>query len=88
MDLLILVGIAIGLSMDALAVGVSFAFLDMTIWFPILLIGLITFVICFFGVILGNKLGPFFGNKLGIIGGLVLIGIGINILIEHLVGKT
>ena len=74
-------------SIDALAVGVSFAFLDMTIWLPILLIGFITFVICFMGVILGNKLGPFFGNKLGVIGGLVLIGIGINILIEHLGGK-
>ena len=74
-------------SIDALAVGVSFAFLDMTIWLPILIIGLITFVICFIGVILGNKLGPFFGNKLGLIGGLVLIGIGIKILIEHLADK-
>ena len=79
--------LSIATSIDALAVGVSFAFLDMTIWFPILLIGLITFVICFFGVILGNKLGPVFGNKLGIIGGLVLIGIGVNILVEHLVMK-
>lgn len=79
--------LSLATSIDALAVGVSFAFLDMTIWFPILLIGLITFVICFFGVILGKKLGPFFGNKLGIIGGLVLIGIGIKILIEHLADK-
>jgi putative Mn2+ efflux pump MntP len=79
--------LSIATSIDALAVGVSFAFLDMTIWFPILLIGLITFVICFIGVILGNKLGPLFGNKLGIIGGLVLIGIGLNILIEHLLNQ-
>jgi manganese efflux pump family protein len=80
--------LSIATSIDALAVGVSFAFLDITIWFPILVIGLITFVICFIGVILGNKLGPFFGNKLGIIGGLVLIGIGIEILVEHLLSKT
>ncbi|MFA6127241.1 MAG: manganese efflux pump MntP family protein [Bacteroidales bacterium] len=80
--------LSLATSIDALAVGVSFAFLDMTIWFPILLIGLITFVICFVGVILGNKIGTFFGNKLGIIGGLVLIVIGIKILIEHLLDKA
>ena len=79
--------LSLATSIDALAVGVSFAFLDMTIWFPILIIGLITFVICFIGVKIGNKLGPIFGNKLGIIGGLVLIGIGIRILIQHLVEK-
>jgi putative Mn2+ efflux pump MntP len=59
----------------------------MTIWLPILLIGLITFVICFFGVILGNRLGAILGNKLGIIGGIVLIGIGLKILIEHVADK-
>lgn len=77
--------LSIATSIDALAVGVSFAFLDMVIWFPILLIGMITFVICFMGVILGNKLGPLLGNKLGIIGGIVLIGIGFEILLQHLV---
>ena len=80
--------LSIATSIDALAVGVSFAFLDITIWLPILVIGLITFVICFIGVNIGSKLGPIFGNKLGIIGGLVLIGIGIKILIEHLGGNA
>jgi len=80
--------LSIATSIDALAVGVSFAFLDLVIWLPILLIGLITFVICFIGVILGNKLGPIFGNKLGIIGGVVLIGIGVKILLEHLIDKV
>jgi len=80
--------LSIATSIDALAVGVSFAFLDMTIWLPILIIGLITFVICFIGVNIGSRLGPVFGNKLGIIGGIVLIGIGIKILIEHLGGKA
>lgn len=83
-----LLALSIATSLDALAVGVSFAFLDMTIWFPILVIGLITFIICFLGVILGNKLGPHLGNKLGIIGGLVLIAIGINILLQHTLGKV
>jgi len=76
--------LSIATSIDALAVGVSFAFLDISIWYPILLIGLITFVICFTGVLLGSKLGPLLGNKLGIIGGLVLIAIGFKILVEHL----
>jgi putative Mn2+ efflux pump MntP len=79
--------LSIATSIDALAVGVSFAFLDMTIWLPIMIIGVITFVICFFGVVIGNRMGRIFGNKLGIIGGLVLIGIGIKILLEHLVNK-
>lgn len=79
--------LSIATSIDALAVGVSFAFLDMVIWLPIFLIGIITFIICFIGVILGNKLGPVFGNKLGIIGGLVLIAIGIKILVEHMSDK-
>jgi putative Mn2+ efflux pump MntP len=82
-----LLALSIATSLDALAVGVSFAFLDMTIWIPILVIGFITFVICFIGVLLGNKLAPILGNKLGIIGGLVLIGIGINILIQHTFGN-
>ncbi|MFH0760262.1 MAG: manganese efflux pump MntP family protein [Bacteroidota bacterium] len=76
--------LSIATSIDALAVGVSFAFLDITIWLPILVIGLITFVICFIGVNIGSRLGTVFGNKLGIIGGIVLIGIGMKILIEHL----
>ncbi|HBB90214.1 MAG TPA: manganese efflux pump MntP [Bacteroidales bacterium] len=76
--------LSIATSIDALAVGVSFAFLDITIWLPIVLIGLITFVICFVGIIIGNKLGPILGNKLGIIGGVTLILIGVKILIEHL----
>ena len=80
--------LSIATSIDALAVGVSFAFLDITIWLPILVIGLITFVICFIGVNIGSKLGPVFGNKLGIIGGIVLIGIGMKILIEHLAGNA
>jgi len=79
--------LSIATSIDALAVGVSFAFLDMTIWLPILVIGLVTFVICFIGVFIGSKMGRIFGNKLGIIGGLVLIGIGLKILIEHLAGN-
>ncbi len=71
-------------SIDALAVGVSFVFLKVDIILPVILIGIITFVMSFLGVFLGNKFGKLFGSKIEIIGGLVLIGIGTKILIEHL----
>lgn len=80
--------LSIATSIDALAVGVSFAFLDITIWIPILVIGMITFVICLIGIIAGNKLGPLLGSKLGVIGGLVLILMGFKILTEHLMDKA
>lgn len=76
--------LSVATSMDALAVGVSFALLDISIITPIIVIGMITFVLSFFGVIIGNKVGHFFENKLEVIGGLILIGIGLKILIEHL----
>jgi putative Mn2+ efflux pump MntP len=76
--------LSIATSIDALAVGVSFAFLEISIWLPILLIGAITFFVCFFGVLVGNRLGPLLGKNLEIIGGIVLIAIGFKILIEHL----
>ena len=80
--------LSIATSIDALAVGVSFAFLDLVIWLPIVIIGLITFIICFIGIYIGNKAGSVFGTKLGLIGGLILIGIGMKILLEHLSDKA
>jgi len=76
--------LSIATSIDALAVGVSFVFLKVDIILPVILIGIITFVMSFLGVFLGNKFGKLFGSKIEIIGGLVLIGIGTKILIEHL----
>jgi putative Mn2+ efflux pump MntP len=80
----VLLMLSIATSIDALAVGVTFAFLDMTIITPILIIGLITFIISTFGVILGNKLGCRLGKTAEIVGGVVLIIIGIEILIKDL----
>jgi len=71
-------------SIDALAVGVSFAFLKISIATPIIVIGVVTFLLSFLGVFIGNKVGHFFENKIEIVGGLILIAIGIKILIEHL----
>lgn len=76
--------LSVATSIDALAVGISFALLDISIVMPILVIGAVTFVLSFFGVMMGSKIGHFFEKKIEILGGLILIGIGIKILIEHL----
>lgn len=80
-DILIL---SLATSIDALAVGVSLAFLQVNIWFAITAIGIVTFVLSFGAVLIGHKIGTRWRRPAEIIGGLVLIGIGTQILIEHL----
>lgn len=75
---------AVATSIDALAVGITFAFLGASIWVSISIIGAITFVLCFAGVIIGNKFGAKFKKKAQLAGGLVLILIGLKILLQHL----
>ncbi len=82
--LLELITLSIATSIDALAVGLSFAFLDTTILFPSLVIGLASFILTIIGFYLGHKIGCLFRRRAEFAGGLVLIGIGIKILIEHL----
>lgn len=76
--------LAVATSIDALAVGVTFAFLDVNIIPAIILIGCTTLVCSAVGVKLGNVFGNRFESKAEFCGGLVLIGIGLKILIEHL----
>jgi putative Mn2+ efflux pump MntP len=76
--------LAIATSIDALAVGLSFSMVNQDIWIPALIIGCMTFVLCFFGFEFGKKIGLAFENGSQIIGGLILIGIGIKILLEHI----
>ncbi len=75
--------LSVATSIDALAVGLSFAFLRIAIATPIIVIGVVTFSLSFIGASVGNKLGHFFENKIEVAGGLVLIGIGLKILVEH-----
>lgn len=75
--------LAIATSIDALVVGVSFPFLNVSIYQSIFIIGVITFIICFVGVLIGKKCGPLLKNNAEIIGGIVLIIIGLKILNEH-----
>ena len=79
-----LLGMAIATSIDALAVGVSLALLDSEIVIQALLIGIVTFLMSVFGVHFGSSLGRKVDLKLDLIGGLILIGIGVKILVEHL----
>lgn len=74
--------LAIATSIDALAVGVSFAFTESSVLLPCTIIGVSTFVICALGGLLCAKLPKGSGKTAGIVGGLVLIGIGIKLLVE------
>ncbi len=77
--------LAVATSIDAFAVGLSFALLKMSILGPVLIIGGVTFAISLAGYYIGKRVGHFFENKIEIAGGLILIGIGVKILLEHLV---
>ena len=74
---------AIATSIDALAVGISMAFLHVNIWISAAIICFVTFAISAAGVYLGSMFGSRLGSKAGIIGGLILIAIGIKIVVEH-----
>lgn len=79
-----MVVLAIATSIDALAVGITFAFLKVNILLAVLLIGVITFGFSVLGTKIGNKFGGAFENKAEFIGGLILISMGLKILLEHL----
>lgn len=76
--------LAIATSIDALAVGVTFAFLEVNIILAVSLIGILTFIISCIGVKIGNVFGDKYEKKAEITGGIVLILIGLKILLEHL----
>ena len=75
---------AIATSIDALAVGITFAFLKVDVTVAVILIGLITFVICFGGIFIGHHFGSKYKTKAELLGGIILVCIGLKILLEHL----
>jgi len=83
----IMIPLAVATSIDALAVGVTFAFLNIQIIPAVLFIGAITFIFSACGVKVGNMFGNRFSSKAELIGGLILIVIGTKILIEHLIAE-
>ena len=76
--------LAVATSIDAFAIGLTFAFLKVAIVTPVIVIGIVTFAVSFAGVFIGNKIGHFFERRIEVVGGLILIVIGVKILIEHL----
>jgi len=81
-----LVILSVATSIDALVVGFTLAMLDVNIWYPSILIGIITAGLSFAGIWIGKKLGAKLGRTMEVVGGLILIAMGIKILIEHLFG--
>ncbi|MFC1738833.1 manganese efflux pump MntP family protein [Planctomycetota bacterium] len=78
----VLLVLSIATSIDALAVGITLPFLKVSLITAVIIIGLITFVLSYIGVYIGNKFGHFFENKIEAIGGIVLIAIGVKMNIS------
>jgi putative Mn2+ efflux pump MntP len=76
--------LSVATSIDALAVGMSLSFLNVAILTPSLVIGVVTFSLSCVGVYLGNRFGRFLGNKVEVLGGILLLAIGLRVLIEHM----
>ena len=76
--------LAVATSIDALAVGITFAFLKVRVFSAAALIGVTTFVLSLGGVIVGNFFGSRYKSRAELAGGLILIAIGLKILLEHL----
>lgn len=76
--------LSIATSIDALTIGISFSFFKIPIFFDSFIIGLITFVLCFFGCVIGKKIGNRYSYINNYIGGIILIFMAFKILFEHL----
>ena len=83
-NIIVLLILSVATSIDALAVGLTLSLIARSIIVAVIIIGLITFVLSYLGVLVGKRFGHFFENKIEILGGLILIGLGVKILIEHL----
>ena len=83
-DMKTMLVLSIATSIDALAIGITFACLKIHIVMPVITIGLITFIISVIGVKIGNQFGDKYGKKAEIMGGVILILLGIKIVLEHL----
>jgi putative Mn2+ efflux pump MntP len=83
---LTLLTVAVGTSIDAFAVGISFALLNMLIWTSGIIIGIVTFLASMTAIRIGKSAGKHLGQRVEIVGGLILIAIGIKIFLEHMLG--
>ncbi len=83
-DIFILLVLSVATSIDALAVGVTLPIVTGSIATAVLIIGLVTFILSYIGVLIGRKFGHFFESRIEFIAGLILIGLGVKIVLEHL----
>jgi putative Mn2+ efflux pump MntP len=79
-----LVILSVATSIDALAVGLSLGVLRVTIWYPAAVIGVVALALTAAGIHLGRRVGVRFGQKVEVLGGAILVGIGLKILVQHL----
>ncbi len=82
----VLLTMSIATSIDALVVGLSFAFLKTNIYLSLIIIGSVTFIAAMLGILFGKKAGHKLGRHMEILGGVILMLIGVKILVEHLSG--
>lgn len=80
---LVILSLSIATSIDALAVGLSFGVLEMTILLPALIIGSVTFLASMLGMLFGKNISPRRSHQPLILGGIILIGLGLKIMVEH-----
>ena len=81
---LVLLSLSLATSIDALVVGVSFAFLEVRMVLAVLIIGSVTFIASMVGILSGKKIGNRLGGRMEVLGGIILLFIGVKILVEHL----
>jgi putative Mn2+ efflux pump MntP len=77
--------LSVATSIDALAIGLSLAVLGITIWYPSIVIGIVTAGFSLAGIRLGHRLGERFGKRMELVGGILLVLIGVRILLSHLI---
>ncbi len=81
---LLLMGMALATSIDALIIGISFGLIDVNIWLAMVVIGISTFIFSSLGVLVGKRIGKSINKGIEVAGGMVLIALGVKILVEHI----
>lgn len=84
---LTLVLLSLATSIDALAIGLSLSMLEVTIWYPAAMIGIITALLSALAIMIGKQVGTKAGKRMEVFGGVILVGIGVHILFAHLLGN-
>ena len=83
-NIYVLLVLSVATSIDAFAVGITISFLDLSLALAVSVIGAVTFLLSCLGTFIGKKFGHFFESKIEAVGGLILIGLGLKILLQHL----